>query len=82
MTFAKRVQSWWDESLVIHEGLAYEGEQLCGRLFASAGSPISLREAARRSGLSPTYLSHVANRKAIISAGAYLRLAKLERELR
>lgn len=77
MKFADRFKAWWDESLIVHEGLAYEGEQLCSKLFGSTGSPLSLRETARRSGLSPTYLSHIANRKSIISAGAYLRLHKV-----
>lgn len=38
---------------------------------------MSLREAARRAKLSPTYLSNVMNQKTTISPGAYLRLRAL-----
>lgn len=50
----------------------------CGsELIAELTRTISLRELARRSDLSPTYLSQIANGKVVVSPGAYVRLAML-----
>ena len=72
--FVERVTNWIDEGNVIQEGLSCKGPELIAELTRT----ISLRELARRSGLSPTYLSQVANGKVVVSPGAYVRLAGLE----
>lgn len=52
------------------EGLGFVGP----RLLAALTMDKSLRQVARLSQLSPTYLSQVASGKIVISAGAYLLL--------
>lgn len=49
--------------------------QLCG-----PSSPHSLRAVARWTGLSPTYLSLVQRRKAVISQGAFVLLVEMMEE--
>lgn len=70
--FVDRVVNWIDEGEVVRAGLAYEGPRLIRRLTRD----ISLRKVARRTGLSATYLSLVANGRAVISPKAFLKLAK------
>lgn len=52
--------------------MKFEGPMIVTNLYDRHG--MSLREIARVSGLSATYLSLVMNRKQVISFGAYLRL--------
>lgn len=49
------------------------------RLMTILTQTRSLRDVARATGLSPTYLSHVANRQCVVSKLAFLKLAELER---
>jgi len=72
--FTERVMNWINEGNVIQAGLSCKGPELIAELTRT----ISLRELARRSDLSPTYLSQVANGKVVISPGAYVRLSELE----
>lgn len=72
--FVERVTNWIDEGKVINDGLSMHGPDLIARLTRT----ISLRELARRTGLSPTYLSQVANAKVTISPGAFVQIASLE----
>lgn len=77
-TLAERVREHLAEADVLREGMAHEGPHLIQRLQDSEGwGCTSLRSIARRSGLSPAYLSMVVNGKQIISLGAYLRLIDL-----
>lgn len=50
------------------------------RLMHTAMKHTSLRELARRTDLSPTYLSFVLNRHCVISAKGYLKLRHAARE--
>lgn len=70
-SFVERITNWIDEGNVIHEGLAYEAPKLVAQITRC----ISLRELARRTGLSATYLSQVANGHVVISPGAFVKIA-------
>lgn len=70
-----RVREHLAEAEILKEGMAFEGPHLIHQLQDEGCT--SLRAIARRSGLSPTYLSLVVNRKQNISFGAYLRLVDL-----
>jgi len=72
--FVDRIKNMLDEQEIVREGLWHEGPNLVDRLSRRS----SLRDIARRSGLSPTYLSQVLNRKAIISARAFVSLSNLD----
>jgi hypothetical protein len=69
---SSRLREHLAERQNLREDMAFEGPRIIRNLY-DAG--MSLREIGRQSGLSATYLSLVANRKAVISFGAYLRLA-------
>ncbi len=53
--------------------LAQAGQKLASRVRDAIG----VREAARLTGLSPTYVSHVANGHCVISPGAFLKLSEI-----
>jgi len=72
-TIAQRITNHIDEADVIRGLLTLEAPLLIRRITRPAGS-VSLRELARMTGLSPTYLSEVATGKKLISHGAYLKL--------
>jgi len=72
--FIERVTNWIDEGKIVREGLSYEGPELIVRITGR----ISLRELAKRTGLSPTYLSKVANGHVAISPGAFVKIATME----
>lgn len=55
-------------------------EHVGPRLIATLTLDRSLRQVAKASGLSPTYLSQVATQKQVISAGAYLMLIEVHRK--
>lgn len=71
--FGGRVQQFLDEEEIVQEGLAHEGQRIVDQMCSAHGS-MSLRELARRTQLSPTYLSQVRNGHSIISAHAFLRV--------
>jgi len=73
-SFLERVEQLIAEQEVVREGLWHEGPALVDALMRRW----SLREAGRRSGLSPTYLSQVLHSNVIISTSAFVRLAQLE----
>ena len=73
--FVERVTNWIDEGAIINEGLSICGPQLIAKLTRG----ISLRELARQTGLSPTYLSLVANAKVTISPGSFVKLSLLDK---
>lgn len=62
-----RVEAWILESESIQRMLEYSG----GAVVLQACESMSLRELARRTGLSPTYLSQVKNGHATISPKAF-----------
>lgn len=70
--FLGRVKNYLDEELVIREGLWYEGPLLIERLTAHK----SLRQLARETGFSPTYLSQVSSGKVILNERAFVRLSE------
>jgi hypothetical protein len=72
--FIERVTNWLDEGNEVRMGLAINGPSL----IVEATKTISLRELARRTGFSPTYLSMVMNAKVVISPEAYLKIACME----
>ena len=72
--FRERIRDWLDERVAINEGLDWEGPRLIQRLMKDH----SLREIARLSELSPTYLSNVLNERISISPGAFVTLSYLE----
>jgi AraC-like DNA-binding protein len=74
--FPRIVQKHLDEAQSIREGLAHEGPQLVRRICSRPGC--SLRKLAKQSGLSPTYLSQIENRKAICSPGAFVTLSEID----
>lgn len=57
------------------------GRELVKCICGPAGR-MSLREAARQSKLSPTYLSNVLNGKTTISKSAYLKLVSIVRRIK
>ena len=75
--FIERVTNWIDEGQVIQEGLSIKGPDLIAQITRR----ISLRELARRTGFSPTYLSQVANAKVVISPGAFVKILTMEASL-
>lgn len=70
--FAARVMEHLEESAAIREGLHHEGARIIARILSH--KRISLRELARRTGLSATYLCAISYGKQI-SPGAYIKLA-------
>lgn len=75
-TFTQRVENLLAEQEIVREGLWHEGPRIVDELRRKT----SLRDVARRSGLSPTYLSQVLHSNVIISLSAFMRLAKLNQE--
>jgi transcriptional regulator with XRE-family HTH domain len=73
-SFVERVTNWINESKIIREVLSYEGQSLITQITRR----IPLRELARRTGFSPTYLSQVANGHVVISPGAFVKIATME----
>lgn len=76
--FANRVNDWIEESGDIREGLDHYGHRLVESMCVGR----TLRQLARDSGLSPTYLSQVNNERVIISPHAFARLWRLRRQSR
>jgi len=72
------IQAHEDEAREIRKGIAHDGPRLITALQDRGGyGACSLRQIARESGLSPTYLSLALNGKAILSPGAYVKLARV-----
>ena len=69
------VRRWVDEGEEVRKILDSDGAEIIGRIM---GAGKSLRSISRKTGLSPTYLSMVLNRKARISPSAYLTLCTLD----
>lgn len=72
--FADRVQNLIDEEHIVREGLWHEGPRLVEAVIRRCGS---LRAAARMAGLSPTYLCGIRHSRVIVSASAFVCLARL-----
>jgi AraC-like DNA-binding protein len=72
--FVTRVTSHVKEKQNIRRLMSIYGPELVQRLIRQCGS---LRKVAKQSGLSPTYLSHITNRKMKLSSSRYLELSKL-----
>lgn len=72
----QRVRSHMDEEEKLRAAMRIDGvvliEWLCGK--NGGKGMISLRECARRAGLSPTYVSHCRSGRSELSYEAYLRL--------
>lgn len=67
-----------DESKAIRAGIAHLGPQLVTALRDVGGfGATSVRQIARESGLSPTYVSQIGSGKVIASPSAFVTLAKL-----
>ena len=79
--FAKRVRDWIAEGDSIKVGLGPAGRQVLLRLCGRHGSPLSLRETARRTGLSPTYLCQCMSGVQTISPQSYVDLCRFENQL-
>lgn len=62
-----------EQTAVMHKNLADFGPWVMKQLR----SHLSFRAIGRHTGVSPTYLSLVANRKAVVSVGTFLKLATL-----
>lgn len=76
-SFAERIALWIDEGRVIREGIDRESPGLIAELSERSGG---LRELARRSSLSPTYLCQVRKSNATLSPERFLSLSeRLER---
>jgi len=71
-----RIRMHMAEGQVLKEDLAFSGPSIIRRLM-DGPNEYSLRGIARRTDLSPTYLSLVSRRKQTISFGAYLKLVDL-----
>lgn len=67
----RKIYALSDLRKAVQSGLAVSGPRMIKRLTADQ----SLRELARRTGLSPTYLSMVKNGKTVISEDAFLTLS-------
>lgn len=75
---ANDIESHEDEAKAIRMGIAHDGPGLITALQDRGGfGACSLRQIARESDLSPTYLSQCLNGKAILSHGAFVALARL-----
>ena len=73
----KMICDWEEAGQAISRQLPQWGAEIVNE----ARKFLSVRELARRTGLSPTYLSMVGTKKTVISTGAYLRICRiLERE--
>lgn len=75
--FARRVRAFIDEQADVLAGLSHEGPRVVD--LAMACRRIGLRELARRTGLSPTYLCRVRYGDVRISASAYLTVEAIAR---
>jgi transcriptional regulator with XRE-family HTH domain len=71
---ARLVRDWIESGDKVRRILSSSGS----KMIKKACQRISLRELARRTGLSPTYLSQVATKKTSISPEAFL---KVQREV-
>ena len=76
LDLAWRIRMHIAEGVVLKEDLEFGGTSIIRRLMDGPNG-YSLRGIARRTGLSPTYLSLVSRRKQTISFGAYLKLVDL-----
>lgn len=75
---ANDIEAHEDEAREIRKGIAHDGPRLITALQDRGGyGACSLRQIARESGLSPTYLSLALNGKAILSHGAFVKLARV-----
>jgi len=73
-TLAEAVADWIYEGKGLKRKLRTEGSRLIKRLMQKK----TLRAIARRSRLSPTYVSRVLNRQSPISPDAFVRLSAME----
>jgi hypothetical protein len=76
--FADDVSYFISKTKAYRELMPSYGRELAKAVYGPAGR-MSLREASRKSKLSPTYLSNVLNGKAVISFGAYVKLSDIVR---
>jgi transcriptional regulator with XRE-family HTH domain len=74
--FATRLQAHMSERAEVDDMLPDFGKALAESVYGTRGR-MTLREAARQTGLSPTYLSHVRSGRVTVSPGAYLKLSKV-----
>lgn len=75
---ADDIEAHEDEAREIRRGIAHEGPRLITALQDRGGyGACSLRQIARESGLSPTYLSMALSGKVILSQRAFMELARL-----
>ena len=79
MAFAVAVETSLAARALVRADIARMGRALAAEVYGPRGV-MTLREAARRSGLSAGYLSAVANGRSVISPAAYVRVAELVRE--
>ena len=70
----ERVTAWLAEKAAIQSDLALEAPII---LESAMMTGLSLREIARQTKLSPTYLSQILNKKTVISSESFLVLAKV-----
>lgn len=80
MKFAKELSKWIEDGKRLRGELDKRGPILAHGIFGDGG-PMTLREASRKTGLSPTYLSRVMNKSAPISPDAFLKLSKLAEQV-
>lgn len=74
---ARAVRQHVQNEGTVRQFLKRDGARLVKSILRDSG--MSLRELARRSDCSPSYLSQIQNGKATISPGAYLKLSELEK---
>lgn len=74
---ARRIRDAMTIDHEIEDGLVRDAPFMCIELYGKKNGKLTLREAARQCGLSPTYLSQVSKGNVEISRGAYLKLHKL-----
>jgi hypothetical protein len=75
--FTTAVRQWLDLNSIVRTQMRRHGQSLLKSICGRKGC-MSLREASRRSGLSPTYLSLCLNGKQSLSPDAYVRLSELK----
>lgn len=74
---ARVVRDWIESGDKVRRILATNGS----KVIKKACDNISLRELARKTGLSPTYLSQVATKKIVISPEAFLKVQGVVNEV-
>ena len=73
-SFAVRVKAWLKETDSIKADIGRHGQAMIAFMCKSNDAPLSLRELARRSLLSPTYLSRAMNGEVVLSPAAYVKV--------